>query len=312
MTPTVSIALVTRNGAETLPALLDAVRRQRGGFSVQIVAVDSGSTDGSLALLQRSADRVIAVPPERFNHGLTRNLAIEHTCGELIVLIVQDALPIGESWLSELAAPLLADERVGGTFSRQIVRPDASAITRAYFAHAEAARNHSFVQAPLTHHDLAALHPTDRLRRCTFDNVCACIRRSLWREIPFRETPIAEDLEWARDVLLAGYRLEFVATSCVFHSHDRSARYELARTYQLHRRLYELFELRTIPTLPLLARSVTSCVGRHLACQAHDSGQRFSRLTRALGLAVAWPLGQYLGGLSASRAWRPWKTRTSV
>ncbi len=58
--------------------------------------------------------------------------------------------------------------------------------------------------------DFARLSPLERLALCTFDNVCSCIRRSVWRVHPFPEAPIAEDVEWAREVLVAGYRLAYV------------------------------------------------------------------------------------------------------
>src|SRR5262249_45025827 len=127
------------------------------------------------------------------------------------------------------------------------------------------------------------------------DNVCACIRRSVWRAHPFQSTPIAEDLEWARDVLLSGGRLAYVPEATVVHSHDRSARYEFLRTYVLHRRLYQLFGLRLIPTLPALVRAVGSTLAVHIRCD---------RSGRSVGLALAWPVGQYLGALSAARGWR--------
>ena len=112
----------------------------------------------------------------------------------------------------------------------------------------------------IDHAAFAALGPMARLERCTFDNVCSCIRRSVWIEHPFRATPFAEDLEWARDVLLSGYRLAYAPQALVIHFADQSARYEFARTCALHRRLFELFELRTIPTLPRLARAIASSI----------------------------------------------------
>jgi rhamnosyltransferase len=301
--PLVSIALVTRNGAATLPPLLDALARQRVDFPVEIVAVDSGSTDGSAELLARSVDRFTTISPETFNHGLTRNLAIEQSRGDLVVLIVQDALPATDSWLAELTRPLLADAALAGTFARQSARPDASAIAREYLGRALAASGASTTLPPLTREELAALAPMDRLLRCTFDNVCSCIRRSVWSAIPFRETPIGEDIEWAKEVLLAGYRLEFVAPAVVIHSHDRSPSSEFARTYALHRRLFELFELRTIPTLPLLARAVASSLVLHLRWErrAPGRGRTIGTSARAIALAVTWPLGQYLGGLVGAR-----------
>jgi rhamnosyltransferase len=160
--------------------------------------------------------------------------------------------------------------------------------------------------------ELDRLEPQARLHVCAFDNVCSCIRRSVWQQIPFADTPIAEDIEWGRAALLAGYRLDYVADAVVLHSHERPARYEFARTYVLHRRLLQLFGLRTIPTVGLLARAIASSARVHLDCerQAARAGGGRAGLGRALALAVAWPLGQYLGGLSAAREWKPIRFKT--
>ena len=86
---------------------------------------------------------------------------------------------------------------------------------------------------------------------------------------------MAEDIAWARDVLLAGYRLAYVPAATVVHSHDRPAREEFTRTYLLHRRLYELFGLRTIPTLAHLARAAGNV---HLTNQAGGGFQPIGRI----------------------------------
>jgi len=119
------------------------------------------------------------------------------------------------------------------------------------------------------------------------------VRRSVWAEYPFVATAFAEDLEWARTVLLAGYRIAYAPDALVVHSHERSAAYEFARTRTLHRRLYHLFGMRTIPTLPLLARAVAASLALHL---------RLEWSARSVALAFAWPLGQYMGGRDAARA----------
>jgi rhamnosyltransferase len=306
--PLVSIVLPTRNGAATLPSLLDAIARQQVGFPFEIIAVDSSSSDGTADLLRGRVDRLISIPGDAFDHGLTRNLGIEQAGGELIVLLVQDALPASDSCLAALTAPLLANERIAGAYARQLPRPDASAITRHYLARWVASSDAGRTIAVADRAELEALDPMARLERCAFDNVCSCIRRSIWRQHPFRRTPIAEDIEWATEVLLAGYRLAYVPEATVVHSHDRSARYEFTRTCVLHRRLYELFGLRTIPTLPLLARAIASSLMVHLRCQAQAS-RALDGSGRAIALAFAWPLGQYLGALSAVRGWRPFRSR---
>jgi rhamnosyltransferase len=293
-TPSISIVVPTFNGATTLPALLEAVSRQRIDRSFETIAIDSGSTDGSVDLLRAAGARLISIPGGMFNHGLTRNLGIDAALGSLIVLIVQDAVPASDTWLAALTEPLARDSCLAGTFARQLPRPDAGALTRHYHRQWLASSDRPRTIAA-TGAELDAELPLARLDRCTFDNVCSCIRRSVWQQHPFRETSIAEDVEWARDVLLSGYRIAYVPDAAVVHSHERSASYEFHRTRVLHRRLYELFGVRTIPTPFHLVRAIGSCVVMHARCE---------RSARAMALAFAWPLGQYVGALSAAGGWK--------
>lgn len=292
-----SIVLPTRNGAATLPPLLDALWRQRAAFPTEIIAVDSESTDGTVELLTPRVDRLIAIPAAQFDHGLTRNLGIEQASGELVVLLVQDALPVSPRWLETLTSPLVADESLAGTFARQEPRPGASAVTRHYLSRWAACGDVGWTVSLAGRAEFDALTPMGRLMRCAFDNVCSCIRRSVWMTHPFPPSPIAEDLAWARDVLLAGYRLQYVPDAVVVHSHDRSAWYELVRTRLVHQRLFELFGLHAIPSLGVLAHAVTVSAAVHLRCE----WTRPAQLPRALALALAFPLGQYLGGRAAAR-----------
>lgn len=307
-TPTVSIVLTTRNAAGTLPAVLDAIARQRVDFAFETIGVDSGSTDGTADLLRQRVDSVISIRAESFDHGLTRNLGIERARGELVVMLVQDAEPVSESWLAALTGPLFADPQLAGTFGRQRPRPGASAVTRHYLSRYVGASDVARIVTVPGGARLEQLEPWERLDRCTFDNVCSCIRRSVWAVHPFRSTPIAEDVEWAKEVLTAGHKLAFVPAAAVVHSHDRSARYELRRTYLLHRRLYELFRLRTIPTVPHLMRAIASSLAVHAKCERNEGARVPSG--RAIALAFAWPLGQYFGALSAVRGWKPTRSST--
>ncbi len=293
----ISIVVPTLNGAATLPALLDAIEALRP--LPEVLFVDSGSTDGTLELLARRGHRVLGVPAGQFNHGATRNLGIAATRGELVVLTVQDAAP-RPSWLAALRAPLDADPRVAGSFARQVPRPDASAVTRrcleGYVGTAPISRVVE-IDDPAR---FEALAPMARYETCVFDNVCACVRRSVWAVHAFPITPIAEDVEWARTVLLAGHRLAYAADAVVEHSHERSARYELMRTYLVHKRLYSLFGLRTIPTLRHLARAVPATLATHTRWQLLEAAPSLRGTARALALGVAFPLGQYLGGKAAA------------
>ena len=102
--------------------------------------------------------------------------------------------------------------------------------------------------------------------------------------------------------MLAGYDLAYVPDAAVVHSHDRPAGYELRRTYLVHQQLRRLFGLATIPSAAHLARAIAVSGLAHSRWTLGGPGRAGSRLAalpRALALAAAMPLGQYLGARSA-------------
>jgi len=301
----VSIVIPTRNGGARIRSVLDAIARQKASGPIEMIVVDSGSTDGTLALAEERADTVIRVEVDGFNHGATRNLGIDRARSEFVVMLVQDAVPLGEDWLETLVAPLRHDEHLAGTFARQVPERAASPLTRHYLSGWIAAKPDAR-SVFATSEEFERLAPAERFDRCIFDNVCSCIRREVWARVPFRPAPIAEDMAWAREVLLAGYGVAYVPTAVVEHSHDRSAAYELRRTWVLHQQLYHLFGLRTIPSAGGLLHAVASSARLHWRLLS-DNGAGMSAQMRGAALAVAWPLGQYLGGWTAAhgRDWRP-------
>jgi glycosyltransferase involved in cell wall biosynthesis len=305
--PLVSVVIPTRNAGPRLAAVLDRLEAQRADFPVETLAVDSGSTDGTLDVLTRRVGTLVRIAPHDFNHGTTRNAGIARARGELVVMLVQDAVPQSDDWLARLVAPLRTDERLAGAFGRQVARADASAVTRHNLELWVAAGSEPRVVFIRDRASYNGWTPMERLRACAFDNVAAVVRRTAWAHHPFVTTPIAEDVEWGRDVLLAGHGLAYVPEAVVEHSHERSAWYELRRTWVLHQQLHLLFGLRTIPTVAHLAHAVGSSLTLHyrLMSEAHEGMREYAR---AAALAFAWPLGQYVGGLTAAMGranWRP-------
>ena len=299
MSPLVSIVIPTHNGGPTLGRLLASIASQTAAFDWEVLAVDSGSTDGTLDILRTHGAAVTSVPQSAFDHGGTRNLALARARGDFAVLIVQDAVPANPEWLAQLAGPLVHDPQLAGTFARQQPWPDASRLTAHYLERWVACKPAARTAPPLTAAAFQAMTPAERHLACAFDNVCSCIRMSVWREHPFSPTPIAEDLEWARVVLTAGYRLAYVPSAVVWHSHERPVRYELHRTYRVHQRLQTLFGLSTVPTIPALVRAICTTLPLHVRLAAAERRRRTRALARGAGLAVALPLGQYLGARSA-------------
>src|SRR5262245_35413038 len=111
--PRFSIVLPTWNGERGLERLLPALAAQGAGGRLEILAVDSGSSDRSRELLERAGARVERIEKSAFRHGATRNQAARGARGEILVFLSQDALPRDAGFLEALARPF-EDPRVAG------------------------------------------------------------------------------------------------------------------------------------------------------------------------------------------------------
>ena len=78
----VSLVIPTLNAGRQLVDVLEAIDRQVGAASLERLAVDSGSSDGTVPLLERHGFRVIGAERRRFDHGATRDFAISQTRGD--------------------------------------------------------------------------------------------------------------------------------------------------------------------------------------------------------------------------------------
>jgi rhamnosyltransferase len=103
--PFVSVIFLTRNGGSMFRESLQAVLSQETNFPFEIVAVDSGSNDGTLEFLKGQPVRLHSISPDSFNFGTTRDLGFSLGTGEILVTLSQDAVPAGNDWLRHLCEP---------------------------------------------------------------------------------------------------------------------------------------------------------------------------------------------------------------
>ena len=245
--PRVSVVLPVLDGAATLGPLLDTLAAQRIDGAVELLAVDSGSRDGSLELLLASPARVFAVPRRLFGHGRTRNAAISQARAAVVVMLSQDALPAGPDLLQGLCEPLEADPSLAGCYARQVAPPGTDPLVAAALERwTPPGPDHR--QRALTADQLARLSPIERVARCRFDDVASSIRRSVWRHHPLPDVPFGEDIAWARRVLTSGHDLLYRGGTEVLHAHEGGILSAFRRDRAAHERLAAEFGLRTIPS----------------------------------------------------------------
>jgi rhamnosyltransferase len=298
----VSIVIPVLNGGRVLEEALTVIRDQEGDFSLEVLCLDSGSSDGSREVCTRLGAHVIDVPPGTFNHGATRNQGIALSRGEFVVLLVQDAVPVGTNWLATLLHNFSKAD-VAGVYCRQIPRPDADVLTRRQLDNWVTGKSERVVQR-LNGRTWEALTPWQSLELCTFDDVCACLRRAVWEHLPYRATYFGEDVEWGKEVIQAGYTLVYEPDAAVVHSHGRSAWYEYKRTYLCHRRLYALFGLQTVPTWRHVWVSTVAGILKDSVFvwrREKNLSRRLSLLARVPLLTCAAVLGQYHGARDEQR-----------
>lgn len=298
----VSVVIPTLNGAATLPALLDALASQEiGRASIDLVAIDSGSTDETLDLLERAGARILRIPQQEFAHGRTRNRAIAATRGELVFLFSQDAVPTSPDYLRRLIATLETYPDAAGVSARQLPRPGANVL-----AHLRWGRFDSRPRIVRVGPDeFARLSAEERRVACLFHSAAGGLRRSAWEVIPFPDVPIAEDLAWSREVLSVGWALAYEPRAAVWHSHERPLGEELERIRAEAAVEWEFLSRAPVRTRAgRITRGVLWAGGDFCRAFIAEAGSTAKRVAAARDAArFSWGrAGALLGGYRAAQA----------
>jgi len=237
----ISVVIPVKNGERYLDPALKAVFSQNINAEFEVIIVDSGSKDRSLDIIKKYPARLYQIDGKDFNHGLTRNLGVSKAQGKYVILMTQDAIPRNKRWMRELVENLERDGRIAGVYSRQLPNKDSSHLTQIrvnrFFTSKRERRESQLNDIK----DLDKLSPREKHAFCNFDNVSSCIRRTVWETFPFPETEFGEDVEWAKGVLEAGYKIAYEPDSMVYHSHDFSILGWYRRNRINYNKLHRLF-----------------------------------------------------------------------
>ena len=125
----ISVVIPTLNAGPYLSALLPALAEQ-GLAPKQFLVVDSESGDTTCDEFRQFGATVVGVERRTFNHGGTRQFAVElRPEAEFVVMLTQDAIPQGRDTIARLVNAF-TDPRVGMAYGRQLARPAARGIER--------------------------------------------------------------------------------------------------------------------------------------------------------------------------------------
>ncbi len=193
------------------------------------MVVDSSSTDGTDFAALPSGWQLFQIAAADFNHGATRNLALQHLPigTDVVVFMTQDALLADAQAVQKLVAALV-DRAVACAWGRQLPHIVDGHAATPIAAHARA------FNYPATSR-VASL--ADRLqwglKTCFMSNSFAAYRvADLLAVGGFpSDVILGEDMAVAARLLMAGKRVAYVADACVHHSHNYTTLQEFRRYF---------------------------------------------------------------------------------
>lgn len=203
--PYCSIVIRAYNEEQHIGRLLAGIEQQNVR-DVQIILVDSGSTDATVSIARRYGAEVVHIQPQEFTFGRSLNLGVAQARAGRVVIASAHVYPVYPDWLEQLVKPL-DDPQVALTYGKQRGTPTSKFSEHQVF-------RQWFPETPRPQQD----HPF-----C--NNANAAIRKSLWEQHPYDESlPALEDLAWARWVQSQGYQIRYVPEAEIVHVHRETWR----------------------------------------------------------------------------------------
>lgn len=239
--PKVSVIIPVRNEAKRIRQCIEGLISQTIKPH-EIIVIDSGSTDGTLEILSDYQDViVIPIPPDSFNHGLTRNMGVQAATGDYCLLTVGDAYACNQQ-LIEILVSAFEDNEVAAVCGQQIVEHIGENNPLQWF------RPSTPPTTRKVHHPNGAwdrLTPKERKLDGGWDDVIAMYRREALIQQPFKETSYSEDILWVDECLRSGKAVVYNSSARVFHFHLEDADFAYKRTLTAH-----YFRYRTYGCVP--------------------------------------------------------------
>lgn len=203
MTGNCSIVIRAYNEERHIGRLLDGIRQQTL-TDVEIILVDSGSTDGTVSIAESLGARIVRIPSEEFTFGRSLNLGLREARREFVVIASAHVYPVYPDWLESLLRPF-EDAKVALTYGKQR-GPERAAYSEQQVFH--------------------QWYPdvSNRDQSTAFcNNANAAIRRSLWEKHPYDETLTGlEDLAWGKWAKEQGYHIAYVSEAEIIHVHNET------------------------------------------------------------------------------------------
>jgi rhamnosyltransferase len=196
----ISVIIRTKNEERWIGRCISAIKQQQSPYAVEIVVVDSGSTDKTVDKARSfNATKIIKI--SRYLPGYSINEGVRNSSGSIIVVLSAHCIPASDTWLESLVQPIVRGY-VRATYGRQLPTPGSSARDSRDL--------------------IITFGVEDKLQKVDtfYHNANSAFCRTLWRETNFDEKVTnIEDRLWAEQVISNGNNILYVSNAGVFHWH---------------------------------------------------------------------------------------------
>jgi len=221
-----ALIIPTLNAEPHVDQLLAAIESQDKQPD-EILVIDSSSSDGTVEKFSMAGKRVHVIPRNEFDHGGTRQMAVNLVSeAEIIIFITQDAVFLNSVAIRSLL-DCFEDVRIGAAYGRHIPRPNASPIA----SHARLFNYPSRSRVKSKNDS-----PRLGLKAAFLSNSFAAYRRSCLTAVGgiFRPALIfGEDMYVGGKILLSGWDIMYCAEAMIYHSHDYGFLEEFRRHFDI-------------------------------------------------------------------------------
>ena len=219
-----SILIPTLNAGSQWQEFLDAVNSQSIVPAKKII-IDSGSTDGTVALAKAAGFEVISIDKKDFRHGATRQQLVDLAgdC-DICVFLTQDALLATDNSIKNLVEAFATDDKVALAYGRQLAHKNAKPLE---------------IHARLFNYtDRSHIRTLEDRKNFGFKTIFCSDSFAAYRKEVLNnmggfppDTIMGEDTIVAARMLVAGYKIAYVANAAVHHSHSYSLKEEFKRYF---------------------------------------------------------------------------------
>lgn len=202
----ISIIIRSFNEERHIGRLIDGILKQElaDGIDLEIILVDSGSTDATVSIAKHMGAKVLAIKKEDFSFGKALNIGCAAAKGDFLIFASAHVYPVFTDWINQLITPFSNHQIAlvyGGQTGNHFTHFSEQQVFKKWFPK-ESNQNQ---QTPFC------------------NNANCAIRKRLWLQQAYDETLTGlEDLDWANKILQKGFTIAYQAGAQIVHVHEES------------------------------------------------------------------------------------------